>query len=70
MKRAIAQRLRRWADRVDHESGPRAFGAYWNFVPGVGLVITQTDGVQVQPPVRGVPLWFMQQDYDRGWVPA
>ena len=65
----IARRLRYAADRIDHSTGPRAIGAHFNIVEGVGLVITQTFGIPVNPRAPGCPLWFMQEDYDRAFRP-
>ena len=64
----IARRLRYVADRIDPSTGPRAIGAHFNIVEGVGLVITQTFGIPVNPRALGCPLWFMQEDYDRAFT--
>lgn len=36
-------------------------------VPNKGLVITKTFGIPIYPPVRGCPLWYMAEDYDRAY---
>ena len=66
MKSRIAKKLRDFADRVDPDTGPRAFGAYWNHTPD-GIAFTKTDGIQIHPPVPGCPLWYMAEDYERAW---
>jgi hypothetical protein len=67
IRRRLALRLRIWADRLDHATGPRAFPAHFNFVLGEGLIVTQTDGIPVYPPAPGCPLWYMAEDYERAW---
>lgn len=67
MKRWAATYLRDLADRIDSSSGPRAFGGYWNFTRN-GIVMTRTDGIVIQPPEPGCPLWYMAEDYDRAWI--
>jgi len=66
VKSRIAKKLRDFADRVDPDTGPRAFGAYWNHTPD-GIAFTKTDGIQIHPPVPGCPLWYMAEDYERAW---
>lgn len=66
MKSKIAKKLRHLADRLDPDTGPVAFGGYWNHTRD-GRKVTVTEGIQVDPPVPGCPLWFMAEDYDRAW---
>lgn len=65
MRRRLARFLRNTADTVDRSSGPRSIGLYFTIVPGQGLVTTRSN--QLSPPVPGVPLWFMAEDYHRAF---
>lgn len=70
LRRNIGTWLRYRADRIDPDGAPRAIGAHFNFVMGVGMVITQTDGVSISPPAPGCPLWYIgEDDYARAWLP-
>lgn len=58
VKRALADWLRRKADRLDFEGAPKMTSWCFTFEPGFGLVFNQ-DG-------RGCPLWFMgDREYDK-----
>lgn len=59
----FAQRLRFLADRIDYNSAFVALGANFKMVKGLGIVIEQTDGIQVNPPPEGVQLWYIVSEY-------
>lgn len=63
----IGSRLRRVADRVDYEHAVVCFGGYWNLTPD-GIKVTVTDGVQAIPEVPGIPLFYLNGDYDRAFI--
>lgn len=68
MRRRLAHWLRNLADSVDRSSGPRCFAGYFNLIPGKGIVITRTEGVQISPDVPGAPLYFMEEEYERAYA--
>jgi hypothetical protein len=63
VKHWLADRLRRWADRIDHAGAPKRLSAWtftftFTFEKHIGVVFRQ-DG-------RGCPLWYLgDADYDR-----
>lgn len=58
MRKRIANRLRRWADRFDYAGAPKAIGWSFTFEAGRGIVFRE-DG-------RGCRLWYLGDDsYER-----
>jgi hypothetical protein len=66
----VARCLRRLADRISHDTGPRRLAAYFTIEPGRGSVIHETEYIQIRPPAPGCPLYFMEEDYHRAFVTA
>jgi hypothetical protein len=63
LRAAVGRWLRFRADRIDREHAVVFLtGAYFNIVPGKGLVITATDGLRAGED-RGVPLMFQADKY-------
>lgn len=63
IKAWFAQRLRWWADRIDYENAFVACAANFKMVRGKGMVIEQTEGIQVSPGPEGVQLWYINSEY-------
>jgi hypothetical protein len=60
MKHRFAQRLRNWADRLDHYGAPKCTGFGFTFEQGRGFVVHQ-DG-------HGCPIWYYGNDeYDKAF---
>lgn len=59
----VGRRLRFLADRIDYDNAFVAVAANFKMVKGVGMVIEQTDGIQVSPPPEGVQLWYIVSEY-------
>lgn len=58
MKRWVAERLRRLADRIDYEGAPKCMS--WSFT------IEQREGIRFRQDGRGCPLWYLgNADYER-----
>jgi hypothetical protein len=69
VKRRLAEWLRHLANRVDRESAYYMFPAVFTYVPHVGRVITETDGIKIRPPMTdlGCPLFYKADLYDHAW---
>lgn len=63
LRSALASFLRKAANALCEDTTYRCFPGYFNFVPGKGLVITQTDGVPGDMP--GAPLYLREDEYER-----
>ena len=58
MRRWLAHRMRKWADRIDRPGAPKSMGYTFTFERGEGVRFRQ-DG-------RGCRLWYLGDlDYDR-----
>ncbi len=64
LRALVGRCLRFGADRIDREHSVAPLGAYFNIVPGKGLVFTETDDGLRDDEDRGVPLMFPVDKYD------
>lgn len=68
MRRWIGEKLRRWADRIDHKGAPKSVGLTFTFERGRGAVLHGEFG-STSTDRKGCLLWYLGDDeHEKAWT--